>query len=37
MRVAMNISDEQLNSITDRITQEADQDGDDTIPFPEFV
>lgn len=37
MMVGVNISDEQLGSIADRTIQEADQDGDSAISFPEFV
>ncbi|XP_032617929.2 calcineurin B homologous protein 1-like [Hylobates moloch] len=37
MMVGVNISDEQLGSITDRTIQEADQDGDSAISFTEFV
>lgn len=37
MVVGVNISDEQLSSITDRTIQEAYQDGYGTIFLPEFV
>uniref|UniRef100_A0A671ER42 EF-hand domain-containing protein n=1 Tax=Rhinolophus ferrumequinum TaxID=59479 RepID=A0A671ER42_RHIFE len=37
MVVGENISDEQLSSITDRIIQEANQDGNGAISFTEFV
>ncbi|XP_041430099.1 uncharacterized protein LOC414686 isoform X1 [Xenopus laevis] len=37
MMVGVNISDEQLGSIADRTIQEADQDGDSSISFTEFV
>nr|XP_034491234.1 calcineurin B homologous protein 1-like [Marmota flaviventris] len=37
MMVGVNISDEQLGIIADGTIQEADQDGDGTISFTEFV
>lgn len=35
--VGVNISDEQLSSITDRTIQVADQEADDALSFAEFV
>ena len=37
MMVGVNISDEQLGSIADRTIQEADQNGDNSISFNEFI
>ena len=37
MMVGVNISDEQLGSIADRTIQEADQNGDSSISFNEFI
>ncbi|XP_054856017.1 calcineurin B homologous protein 2-like [Eublepharis macularius] len=36
MMIGIQVTDEQLESITDRTIQEADRDGDDAISFEEF-